>query len=160
MAHRGTSSILRFSYQKTSTEILEKVDIKAEAVKKKIAEREQRIKDLRKAHSITDQDLVQIYAQMAKAQREGQSRNSYLISTAVVGAPEGMEPEERLIGAGVIANLKQESEMIETEKDDLKKLDSIKRNLRPLFQYGTETGTFYSDDYFTLTEDDLEYLGF
>lgn len=159
MAHRGTKSILHFSYQKTSGEIFEKVQVKAEAVKSKIAEREQRIRDLRKAHDISDQDLIQIYAQAAQAAREGQHRNTYSISTNAVAAS-GSEPEERIIGAGVVQNFLSESGLIETEKEDLKKLESIKRNLRPLVQFSTDTGAQYTDDFFTLNEEDLEYLGF
>ena len=159
MAHRGTKSILHFSYQKTSGEIFEKVQVKAEAVKSKIAEREQRISDLRKAHDISDQDLIQIYAQAAQAAREGQHRNTYSIRTNAVAAS-GSEPEERIIGAGVVQNFLSESGLIETEKEDLKKLESIKRNLRPLVQFSTDTGAQYTDDFFTLNEEDLEYLGF
>lgn len=168
MAHHGIRNMLHFSYQKTTDEILEKVGTKAEAVKAKIAEREQRIRDLRKAHDISDQDLIQIFSQAAQATREGQSRMSYSISSNSVGTvaahpgsgSSGAATEERLIGAGVVQNFLSESNLIETEKADLKKLESIKRNLRPLIHHSSDTGAGYVESYVSMTEEDLEYLGF
>ena len=165
MAHRGARSLLHFSYQKTVEEMQEKIGTKADAVKAKIAEREQRIKDLRKAHELSDQDLIQIYAQAAQAAREGRNQNSYSISSAAVGAgtagyAAAGSSDERLIGAGVVQNFLSESGLIETEKEDLKKLLSLQRNLRPMTHFSSDTGVSYVDSFVSVTEEDLEYLGF
>jgi hypothetical protein len=166
MAHRGARSLLHFGYQKTVEEMQEKIGTKAEAVKAKIAEREQRIKDLRKAHELSDQDLIQIYAQAAQAAHEGRNQNTYSIGSAPVGAGGSAgyaaagSSDERIIGAGVVQNFLSESGLIETEKEDLKKLLSLQRNLRPMTHFSSDTGVSYVDYFVSVTEEDLEYLGF
>jgi hypothetical protein len=155
---------LHFTYQKTVEEVKDKAKIKAEAVRAKILEREGRIRDLRKAHDISDQDLIQIYSQAARnGVTNSSAPMSYTVSTVAKGrSAEGTtsEPDEWLIGAGVIQNLLSESGLIETEKEDLKKLESINRNLRPTVNFSADTGVSYVDQFVSLTEDDLEYLGF
>jgi hypothetical protein len=156
---------LRFAYQKSTAEILEKVGIKLVAVRAKITEREARVARVREEYEISDSDMSEILAQYANDMVSNSSRGakmSYSISSnAGAAAPGGQrgEGEERVIGAGVVNNILTEKQLIETEKEAVEKLERIQRNLKPIKEW-SQTGVAYMQDEWALTEDDLEYLGF
>lgn len=154
MGGPASRSVLNFSFQKSSGEILAKAAAKVESLTLKIAEREARIVRLRKEFEITDQDMIKLLSQAA------QDALSNARVTTTMSYNIGTQDEVRVVAAGVVQNLLTERQLIEQEKDSVEKLQMISRNLRPLVAYASQTGERYEVDSFNLSETDLEFLGF
>jgi len=163
MAHQHTArSVLHnLHYQKTTSEIVEAIERKLVQMKAKIIEREQRVLRIRKEYDITDQNMIEILTQQANNARND-ARNavmSYSLSASAAGSGED-DPGERIIGAGVINNILTEKGYIESEKEIVTKMERIGRNLRPLREFADGNATPYLRDAWTLTDEDLDFLGF
>lgn len=144
------------SFKKTATEIVGAATAKVATVKAKIEERQKRINDLRKEYGIDDAALVQLLT-AARKQSQSMQFTYSSVSNAQVG---GGKMEEKTIGAGVVNNLLTENDFIEGERDQVKALERIIRNLKPIPQYATGNGLALPDAGFTLSTDELDYLGF
>lgn len=156
MHPRGTSHLFSFTIEKTASEIKEKAGLKILAISKKIEERQGRVARLREEYQIDDGALVQLLT--AARRQAGADRFSYTTSnSAVAGGTNQME--EKTIGAGVVNNLLTESDFIESEKADVRKLNLVIRNLRPLPRFA-QNGMPYAEDSFALSDEELEFLGF
>lgn len=150
------------SFQKTADEITAKVEAKIKKLREKIEERTLRVKRLRDEHGIDDAALIQLLTDARKAaQHPNVEKMSYSFSSNSAGSS-GSEGklEEKTIGAGVVNHLLTENDFIEAEKEQVKRLELIARNLKPLHHYSSETGVAYTDQYFQLSYDELKYLDF
>lgn len=155
MRPHGTGHMFSFSYEKTTAEIKAKATEKIASLQKKIEERQVRISRLREEYSIDDAALVQLLT--AARRQAGAERFTYSSNSRADDGTNRME--EKTIGAGVVNNLLTESDFVEQEKADVKKLNTIVRNLRPLPRI-TQNGNNYSEDSFSLSYEELEFLGF
>lgn len=145
-----------FEFQKTATEIVGAATQKVAVVKAKIEERQKRISDLRREYGIDDAALVQL---LTAARKQAQAMQfTYSTSNAQVGG--GGKMEEKTIGAGVVNNLLTENDFIEAERDQVKTLERIIRNLKPIPQYATGNGLVLPEAGFSLATDEMDYLGF
>lgn len=142
-------------FRKSSAQIKTAAAFKAEKVKQKIAEREKRIRELRAEHEIEDSDLIQLLT----AARKNAGANQYTYSKMSKSKVGPSSMEEKTIGAGVVNNLLSENDYIEAEKDQVKVLERIMRNIKPNPKY-SEDGTELPEQQFKLTPDELDYLEF
>lgn len=158
MQVRGISHMfgnLRFT--KTAAEIVEKCKSKTIALKAKIEERQKRVADLRREYEIDDAALIEL---LTAARKQQNSLSNYSYSTSKLGIGGKKELEEKVIGAGVVNNLLTESDFIEGERDQVRTLEMIARNLKPIPRFASGNGTPLPEDEFVLDSEELEYLGF
>lgn len=151
-------TLQHLSYRKTAKEIVGAAISKVASLKSKIEERKLRIEAIRKEFDIDDKALIEL---LTAARKQSQAMSfSYSTSTSMSNATVGNKGrmEEKQIAAGVVNNLMTEQDTIEGEKDQVKKLELVIRNLQefPNYQNGVELPTTG----FPMTEEDLEYLGF
>lgn len=155
MGGPSSRSVLHsLTFAKTSGEIKEKAASKIEALASKVKEREGRITRLRKEFDISDQDMIKLLSQAA----QDALSNARVATTMSYNI--GNQDEVRVVAAGVVQNLLTERQLIEQEKEHIEKLQLVIRNLRPLTHHATNTGVAYESDSFTLSEADLDFLGF
>lgn len=156
--------LFRFTYSKSSTEIVDKMKAKVIALRQKINERMERVAKVRAEYKITDAVLVDLLQQArAAARRDADMGNKMSYSTkrdpghAEIGAGnEGEDGEDLVIGAGVVNGLLTENDFIERETSQVAKLALIIRNLKDEerdWSDGRKVG-------WSLNEDELTYLGF
>lgn len=143
------------TFNKTASQITSAATKKTSMLRAKIYEREKRIADLRAEYSIDDAALVQLLT-AARKQQSAMSF-SYNTSNASVGMDKKME--ERTVGAGVVNNLLTENDFIQAERDQVKTLELIARNLQDIPRF-TSNGNALPAEGFSLTMGELEYLGF
>lgn len=144
------------TFTKSADEIKAKATIKIDKIKAKIEERLKRISDLRAEHGIDDAALVQLL--QAARKQQGAMQFSYSTSNVQTGGNAKME--ERTIGAGAVNFLMTEHDHVEAERDSVKTLENIVRNLKPIARYSSDTGARIPDAEFVLSTDEIEYLGF
>lgn len=155
MSTPATRSMFRFTYQKPMAEVIEKMEAKAAFLEAKVTDRQGRVARIREAFDISDADMIDLLTQHANpVTTNAQVKMSYTIETN--GGEEG---EVRIIAAGVIQNLVTEKSLIEQEQETIKQLKRICRNLKPITHFG-ENGEAYTQDFVTLSDSELEYLGF
>lgn len=138
---------------KTTAEIREAMQKKVVEIKKLSQEREVRIQKIRDEYQIDAERLANLVIQFQKNDSGFVSYNNQNQS--------GSEAP-RLIPAGVIANIISEREMIDSERDQLRKLELVLRNLRDTEYYTSpRTGEVLTRlCLHELTDKELEYLGF
>ncbi len=157
MGHRiDDSSILFRSVRyntKTTAEIREAMQKKVVEIKKLSLERETRIHKIRDEYQIDPERLANLVIQFQKNDSGFVSYNQQNQS--------GSEAP-KLIPAGVIANIISEREMIDSERDQIRKLELVLRNLRDTEHYASpRTGEILTRTCLhQLTDNELEYLGF
>lgn len=122
-------SMFNFTFEKSSTEIIEKSKAKVVAIKAKIEERGKRITATRTEYKITDAVLIDLLQQARAAQ--GRHVMSYT-SNASVKSGNGLTEETVTVGAGVVNMLLTEQDFIDGEKAQVSKLEVIIRNLADL----------------------------
>lgn len=150
--------MFNFKYTKPASEIVEKAKTKAAQIRAKIEERQGRIAALRAEYEIDDAALVQLL-QAARKQQRSHDKMSYSYSQSNARVDGGKQMEEKTIGAGVVNNLLTENDFIEAEKEQVKTLDLMIRNLKPIPRFSFN-GTTLPEEEFTLTSEELVYLGF
>lgn len=150
---------LSFSYEKTADEIKEKAATKLTSLTSKIKERLARISRLREEYSIDDAALIRLLTEARRSSSYSNHTFSYLASTPLYGSSTESKMEERTIGAGVVQNILTENDLIDSERASVKKLELILRNLRPLMRHVKDKG-WTPHEYFPVSEDALDYLGF
>lgn len=126
------------------------------AMTRKVAElnalsqtREGRILKLREEYEIDAELLARLVMQFQRDEHAGSINYN-------------QQPGKTVIPAGVIANIIREQEMIDSEREQLRKLDLVLRNLRDTEVYfATDTGEHRERPCIhTLTDHELVYLGF
>jgi hypothetical protein len=152
------------SFTKSATDIIVAATKKVTTLKAKITEREQRIVDLRKEYDIDDSALIQLLTESRKRDASMSAAMTYSFSKSLSNSEIGSshsapKAEERIVGAGVVNNLLTENDFIENEKEQVKSLELIARNLKAIPRFST-TGIALPDEEFKLTQDELTYLGF
>lgn len=155
MQPRGTGHMFQWSIEKTADEIKQKASAKIDFLKKKIEERQGRVDRLREEYQIDDKAFIQLL--QAARKQAGAERFSYTHNSVTPAGQNQME--EKTIGAGVVNNLLTESDFIESERSDVRRLSTIVRNLRPLPRV-TTTGATYEENTFGVSHEELEFLGF
>jgi len=156
MMAQEIDEMFSFKYEKTAKEIRDKSKEKIDTLTAKIKEREGRVTRIREQHKITDADMAELYEQRS---RQGIQSIAYKFSnSAMRSSPERME--ERTIEANVVNGIFTERDAIAADTSNIKKLNMIIRNLRPLARTTTETAESYTEDAFVLTDAELEFLGF
>jgi len=148
-------SLFNFTFEKPAAEIVERAKDKAVTTRRKIEEREVRIKRVREEYKISDAALVDI---MAQARDQMQRGAMALVYNSKVRSDDGLREEDVTIGAGVVNMLLTERDHIEGEKSQVEKLDMIVRNLKDLRRYAPD-GKEYMQGH-ELTAVELKFLGF
>ena len=136
--------------QKTSAEIRTAMTAKVATLRSNIEARQQRMLRLRNEYDIDAERLAVLVMQF----READDRVSYEAQSRSEGQP--------LIPAGVISNLVREREMIDSEEDQIAKLELVLRNLCETEQFTVEaTGEVKTRPcVHELSDFELEFLGF
>jgi hypothetical protein len=152
-----------FQFEKTSTEIKAKVEEKVLKLSQRILERECRVRELRDSHEIDEGALLQLLSQA----RRSNDANSYTFCTSASASPFLPQAKERTVvertvGASVVNKLLDETEKMENEKGEIKRLETIMRNLRPYKVTGVHEGKQYNyaTDSWKLSMEELDFLGF
>jgi len=149
------------SYNKFTTAVLRTaMTKKVAAVTAKIAERRTRVIKLMKEFKITDAVMGDLIIQYMNDQKRGQARMSY--SNSVAATPAKPSTDEVTVPAGTIANLITEKGLIDSESGEVKRLNLIVRNLKdkePVLDTKTHK-LIQRAAVHTLTDDEIEYLGF
>lgn len=148
-------NLFNFTFEKPAAEIVERAKDKAVTTRRKIEEREVRIKRVREEYKISDAALVDI---MAQARDQMQRGAMALVYSSKVRSDDGLREEDVTIGAGVVNMLLTERDHIEGEKSQVEKLDMIVRNLKDLRRYAPD-GKEYMQGH-ELTAVELKFLGF
>jgi len=148
-------NMFNFTFEKSADEIVAKAKDKATSIRRKIEEREVRIKRTREEYKISDAMLVDI---MAQAREQMQRGAAALVYNSKVRSDDGMREEDVTIGAGVINMLLTERDHIEGEKAQVDKLDAIVRNLKDLRRHAPD-GKEYMEGH-ALNMAELKFLGF
>lgn len=149
------------SYNKfTSKVIRDAMTKKIVAVHHKVDDRRLRVAKLLKEHKITDAMLTDMVVQYMEDQKNRRERMSY--SNSLRDPGDGSKPRETAVPAGAIANLVTEKKLIDTELAEVKRLQLITRNLKDKEPaVNASTGKLYQKTcVHTLTDDEIEYLGF
>jgi hypothetical protein len=156
MASPSTSSMFRFSYEKTIDEIKEAMLKKIEFLKTKIAERKARIKKIRAEENITDQDLIDLLTQATNQAMSNARQQGPMTYSLSVGDD---SQEVRYIAAGTVQNILAEQGLIESEGGSIVQMERIVRNLRPITHHADD-GSVYLQNSFTMSATELDYLCF
>lgn len=149
--------MFHFKYTKPAQEIISKAKSKTEHLKKKIEERQARLVALRKEHEIDDAALIELLEAARREQKRGEVRMSFSYTKAL--SPSSAARAEASIGAGVVNNLLTESDFVSAERDEVKALELMIRNLKPIPRFA-ENGNPLPEEEFQLSAEELEYLGF
>lgn len=146
------------TFTKPAEEIVAKATAKAEAIKSKIAEREQRVAAIRRDHDIDETALVSLFSQARKDDRVMMYNAG---SNTFPNAEPGKQPSagDRFIPAGVVRNLLVEYDLIEEERQQVAALALIARNLKPIPRFA-DNGASIPPAEFQLHRFELEFLGF
>lgn len=136
---------------KTSPELREAMQKKVNELRGYISDRDQRIRKIREEFQIDAERLAQLLLQFQKNNTGFVSYNA-----------QGSDGRSVVVPAGVIANLIQEQQMIDSEREQIRKLELILRNLRDTEPYAEpRTGEVRTRPCLhQLTDNELEFLGF
>jgi len=156
MQARHIDRLFTFTFEKTAAEVIGKAKEKITALTAKNTERGARISKLREEYGIDDKAMIELY-QQAREQEKTSNVYTYSSNAAVPGG--GSKMEERTVGVGVINALFGEADFIKADEGNIKRLNFIVRNIRPLDRI-TDNGTKHKDDNFPLSYEELEFLGF
>ena len=138
---------------KSSEELRESMTRKIAELRDRIAQREARLLRLREEYQLSPERLAEL---VMRYQHEG-DRSSYTSYQS-----QGGEGDQPLVPAGVIANITRERAMIDSEREQIQKLELILRNLKETEPYyHPETGEHGTRACIhTLEDEELEYLGY
>jgi len=135
---------------KTTAEIIPAMTHKIDALETLMADRHTRLKKIRDAYHISPEHLANLVLQF-------QNNTSGQVSFEIQG-----DGTSQLIPAGVIANIVSEKEMSASEREQIRKIGLILRNIRDVEPYyHPRTGELIErPSLHKLTDFELEYLGF
>ncbi|RKH88742.1 hypothetical protein D7Y21_13540 [Corallococcus sp. AB045] len=149
VATRAHREFVRSSHCRT--ELREALQKKVRELVARVEEREGRLKRIREEYQINAERLAALVIQY-------QNRDSNFVSYQ----SQNGASQTSIVPAGVIANLISESEMIDSERGQIRKVELVLRNLPDAELYHEpRTGAVRSrQPLHQLTDDELEYLGF
>lgn len=150
MASRSESLFSDVCYnKKNSAELRTAMTRKIEEIKILSKTREGRILKLREEYEIDAELLARLVMQFQRDEENGSVNYNH-------------QPGKTIIPAGVIANIIREQEMIDSEREQLRKLDLVLRNMRDTeFYFAVDTGEHRERlCIHELSDHELEYLGF
>ncbi len=155
--------------EKTTPQVREKMNAKVGFLIGKIEEREMRIVKTLKDNDISREQYLELQAEYLRDQAKGIQRQAYsnYSNAPAGGSRNGGEKDkgelsERVITAGVLASLQAEAANISSERDEVKKMKLILRNLTDnVFGKDPRDGQVIEiQATHTLSDDELEYLAF
>jgi hypothetical protein len=161
MAPQEIAHMFRFPFEKSSDEIREKCALKIAFLQAKVEDRKRRVAELRERHRITDSVLIDLLQQARAAQKRGESKMSY--STKVMNVSFSSGEEELVVEAGVVNNLLTESDWIDADRNMIRRLELIVRNIRDVPDHTVTSihpGAQRPTRGHNLSYDELEFLGF
>lgn len=150
----GSTSALfkgvRYNF-KTTAELRESMERKLGALRGLIEEREQRVRKIRDEYEIDAERLAVLIL------RYQDNRDQDFVSYERQGST-----DKALVPAGVIASLVRERQMIDSEREQIVKIELILRNIREeeLYYEPRSGETKRRLTLHHLSDDELEYLGF
>lgn len=112
---------------KSSEELRQAMTKKISEVKALTAVRLERLEKLRTDYELDGERLANLIMRF-----QNKNSRSGMVNFNIQGQEEG---DERLIPAGVIANIVRENEMVDNERDQVRKLELVLRNLRDTEPY-------------------------
>lgn len=135
--------------KKSSAEVRAAMLRKIEEVQELSKTREARILKLREEYEIDAELLARLVMQFQRDEENGTVNYNN-------------QPGKTTIPAGVIANIIREQEMIDSEREQVRKLELVLRNLRDTeFYFAVDTGEHRERPCIhELSDHELEYLGF
>lgn len=135
---------------KTTTELREAMSRKVVALGESVTRRGERMLKLRETYQIDAERLAEL---ILRFKDEGARATSY---------DNQGNPDAPIVPAGVIANIVREREMIDGERDQIRKMELILRNIKDTEPYINEQTGEYGERpcIHVLSDDELEYLGF
>ena len=148
-------NMFNFTFEKPAAEIVEHAKSKMTAIRRKIEDREVRLKRAREEYKISDAALVDL---MAQARDQMQRGAAALVYNSKVRSDDGLREEDVTIGAGVVNMLLTERDHIEGEKSQVDRLDTIVRNLKDLRRFAPDGKEYMQGHVLTMAE--LKFLGF
>lgn len=147
--------------QKTTGEVHLAMERKVVNVTAKIEERRERVRRIKAEYEITDSALVEIISRYHRDMQRGVTGASYSNSVVVQNSPQ--QPQsEKLVPAGVVANLMTEMQYLDSEAEEVERMKLILANLQQsvLATHPTTGATITREAVHTLTDSELRYLGF
>ena len=152
MQVQNISHLFSFTFEKSTTEIVEACQKKERDLRAKMEEREARVTRIRSEYKITDAVLIDLLSQARAASKRNDALMNYS-SNAAVSNDTGV-PQTVTVGAGVVNMLLTERDFIDGEKAQADKLSVIARNLR---DYTDERGIVRTAH--RLGYDEIRFLG-
>lgn len=152
MQVQNISHLFSFTFEKSTTEIVEACQKKERDLRAKMEEREARVARIRSEYKITDAVLIDLLSQARAASKRNDALMNYS-SNAAVSNETGV-PQTVTVGAGVVNMLLTERDFIDGEKAQADKLSVIARNLR---DYTDERGIVRTSH--RLGYDEIRFLG-
>ena len=152
MQVQNISHLFSFTFEKSTTEIVEACQKKAHDLRTKMEEREARVTRIRSEYKITDAVLIDLLSQARAASKRNDALMNYS-SNAAVSNETGVS-QTVTVGAGVVNMLLTERDFIDGEKAQADKLSVIARNLR---DYTDERGIVRTSH--RLGYDEIRFLG-
>ena len=149
--------------QKTTADVHRSMERKVVNVTAKIEERRERVRKIKVEYEITDSALVEIISRYHRDTQRGIVGATY--SNSISNSPQqntASPQAEKLVPAGVVANLMTEMEHIESETEEVERMKLILANLQQtvLATHPTTGATITREAVHTLTDNELRYLGF
>jgi hypothetical protein len=138
----------------TSSVVRAALTAKVKAVQDKIEERHRRVEKIIADNEITPEAMNELILQyMQDQQRGNRNKMSYSTATLRIGT-------EKVVPAGVVANLATEKELISNETAEVRRMALILRNLKDTQPHVDDEGRLVErPTVHTLDDTDIEYLG-
>jgi hypothetical protein len=144
----------------TSSVVRAALTAKVKAVQDKIEERHRRVEKIIADNEITPEAMNELILQYMQDQQRG-NRNKMSYSTAAVPMRNvAGASTEKVVPAGVVANLATEKELISNETAEVRRMALILRNLKDTQPHVDDEGRLVErPTVHTLDDTDIEYLG-
>jgi hypothetical protein len=155
---RSNSILYNVVFTRTVVEIRAACERKAADLGSLVEERQRRINRYCEEYRISQDDLIGLFAQ---ADRDA-SKMSYSLSTsrATYNPESGGEDDDEspaFIPAGVVAAIRSERANLENDRAAAHRLALYARAVRPIQE--VNSGVVVDVDWFTVTAEDIEFLG-
>lgn len=148
---------------KTTDEVRKAIREKTGALVSKIEERKIRIAKIKSSNELSDLDVSNLMVEYHKNQSMGREVQTYSLSNSRAKQLQGgNSSDERIIGAGVVASIVAETNLIESEQNQVSDLRLIDRNMLDVEVVSNpRTGEWVTrQQYHKLSDEALKYLGF
>lgn len=144
----------------TTAEVREAMARKAVAVAAKVAERRLRVQAIVAEYEIAPEALADLVLRYVRDQQDRRQVASYSNSARLSASPSGSPSGDKLVPAGVVANIVEEKTLMEGETKEVEKLNRVLRNLRALVPFWDDKAgqLAFRDVVHKLTDDEIDYL--